>query len=423
MKTLKMALALLLTLCLFAGCGNNNGMTKDGKFLVRFMVGGSEGELAGYRAAVDAFNGQSPDTFVELVGLPNDGFNEKLMTQLSSKTAPDCFYSQEITFGELNNSGKLLDLGPYLDEGKYGLSRADIPQSLQEFATHNGMITGVPVDCNPMVVYYNVDMFSELGLKSPQAYVDEGNWNFAAMQEVSEQLRDAGKHGFIFERWWGPLYSFLLSSGDSVYNAEGTASNFDSPRMLEGLTYLDNNIKSGAFTYAGRLQGEESPDKMFMSSQAGLIYAGRWFVPTFKDIDINWDVVPFPGIEKSSDAISPMPSTPLVINKDAKHPDAVWQFMSFYCGKPGQEIRVKDGGNAVPTVPGLDSLVLSGVPEHGQYFLDAVQLSFAYPDVEAVHPRLTDAIMDEAEKMMVGEQSPAETAAAMKQVADSIINN
>ena len=66
-------------------------------------------------------------------------------------------------------------------------------------------------------------------------------------------------------------------------------------------------------------------------------------------------------------------------------------------------------GNAVPTIDGLEDIVLTGEPEHAQYFLDAVDISFTYPSAEATHPGLTDTLNEEVEKMLVGEQDVATT--------------
>lgn len=442
-KLLTMLLCVLLVAGLLAGCGGDTqtpaapstGDAGDAstaappadagdKVTVRFMVGGSAGELAEYEKAVAAFNEQSEGTFVEFVGLPGEGYNEKLIAELNSQNPPDCFYSEEASFGELNNSDALLDLAPYLAAAEYGLSLEDIPESIVDFFTMYGKTTGVPVDSNPMVLYYNVELFEELDIKSPQEYYDEGTWNFAAMQEVSEQFRDAGLIGFVYENWWGPLYSMMLSADTDIYAADGTTANFaSSPRMKEGLEYLSSNVASGAFkfTRASDQANTESPDKLFMAGQSGMIYAGRWFVPDFVDIGFTWDVVPFPYYQQPGDLIAPVPSTPMVINAASQNPDNTWEFISFYCGAAGQEIRMADSGNAVPTIPGLESIVLTGTPEHAQYFLDARDHSFAYPREEATHPGLSDSYSDEIEMMLAGEQDVDTTLANMQAAADKAL--
>lgn len=413
----KRILASLLTVSIISvlalsGCGGSGGSesseTKDGKTLVRFMVGGSAAELEQYQKAVDAFNEQSDNTQVKLIGVPGDNYNEKVLTQLKSKEAPDCFYSEEASYGELNNSDVLLDLTEYLEASDSLLKKSDVPENLLESYTFNDKITGVPVDCNPMVIYYNADLFKELNLKTPQEYYDEGKWNFEALQESAEKLRDAKKVGFVYENYWCPLYSMMFSSDEDIYSDDMKTSGFHSDRAKKGLEYLDNNIKSKAFTFAGSLTSGESADTLFVSGQAGMLYAGRWFVADFTDLSFTYDVVPFPYFDDPSQQMPAMPATPMVINKNTENPDAVWEFVSYYCGKDGQQIRMEGQGNAVPTVDGLSDIVLTGTPEHAQYFLDAVDTALVYPKAEATHPGLTDSITEEAEKMLVGEQDAAQ---------------
>lgn len=415
----------MISVLALSGCGGSGGSdsseTKDGKTLVRFMVGGSAAELEQYQKAVDAFNEQSDNTQVKLIGVPGDNYNEKVLTQLKSKEAPDCFYSEEASYGELNNSDVLLDLTEYLEDSNSSLQKSDVPENLLESYTFNDKITGVPVDCNPMVIYYNADLFKELNLKTPQEYYDEGKWNFEALQEASEKLRDVSKVGFVYENYWCPLYSMMFSSDEDIYSDDMKTSGFNSERAKKGLEYLDNNIKSKAFTFAGSLTSGESADTLFVSGQAGMLYAGRWFVADFTDLSFTYDVAPFPYYDDPSQQMPAMPATPMVINKNTKNPDAVWEFVSYYCGKDGQQIRMEGQGNAVPTVDGLSDIVLTGTPEHAQYFLDAVDAALVYPRAEATHPGLTDSITEEAEKMLVGEQDAAQALENINAVVDETL--
>lgn len=415
-KLIPVVLGFTIFTIMLAGCGNKDVKTADGKDIVRFVVGGSAEELGQYQKAVDAFNEQSEKTHVNFVGLPADNFGEKLITQLKSKNPPDCFYAEEHTFGQLNQSEVLLNLNDYLDQADSPLKRSDIPKNILAGYTFGDEVRGVPVDCNPMVIYYNADLIKELGIKSPQEYFDEGIWNFEALQTISEQLRDKEKIGFVYENWWGPLYTLLFDKDDPIYNEEMTKANFDTDRVKAGLEYLSKNIDSKAFTFAGKLTSGESPDTLFVSGQAGLLYAGRWYVPDFKELKFTYDVIPFPYYETASQQHSSMPATPLVINKKAANPDAVWEFVSFYCNGSGQRLRMEGAGNAVPTIAGLDDIVLSGKPEHAQYFLDAVPNAFLYPKIETLKPGLTEAVTDEVEKMLGKEQDVETTLANINKV-------
>lgn len=432
MKNFRRVIALLaaavMLLCALTACSKketNNDKTdtpsETGKVTVRFMVNGSAEELAIYEKAVNAFNAQSEKTEVKLIGVTGDDYTAQVMTQLSTKEAPDCFYAEEGSYGELNRSGNLADLSTYLNGADSVLKKSDIPENILEAYSFGDTITGVPVDCNPEVLYFNQTLLESLGIKSPLEYVAEGTWNYANFQKVCEELVAAGKIGFVWENWWGPVQTFLLSQGDSLYTDNGQA-NIDTDRVRAGMNYLNDNMTSGSFLYAGKLESGESADTLFKAGDTGFVYAGRWSVPGYEDVPFTYDVVQFPYYEEPSQAICAMPATPMVMNAATTNPDNVWEFISFYSGAEGQRLRMDGQGNAVPTVPGLEDIVLTGNPANSQAFLDAVDIAFLYPQQETLHPGLTDALTGEVEKMLVGDQDADTTVANMQAAAQEMLS-
>lgn len=432
MKNFRRVIALLaaavMLLCALTACSKketNNDKTdtpsETGKVTIRFMVNGSAEELAIYEKAVNAFNAQSEKTEVKLIGVTGDDYTAQVMTQLSTKEAPDCFYAEEGSYGELNKSGNLADLSAYLNGADSVLKKSDIPENILEAYSFGDTVTGVPVDCNPEVLYFNQTLLESLGVKSPLEYVAEGTWNYANFQKVCEELVAAGKIGFVWENWWGPVQTFLLSQGDSLYTADGQA-NIDTDRVRAGMNYLNDNMTAGNFLYAGKLESGESADTLFKAGDTGFVYAGRWSVPGFEDVSFTYDVVQFPYYEEPSQAICSMPATPMVMNAATANPDNVWEFISFYCGAEGQRLRMDGQGNAVPTVSGLEDIVLTGKPANSQAFLDAVDIAFLYPQQETLHPGLTDALTGEVEKMLVGDQDADTTVANMQAAAQEMLS-
>ena len=422
-KILTVLLSLLMVLCL-AACGSNTPATEDepaedGKVTVRFMVNGSAAELALYQKAVDAFNAQSETTVVEMIGDSGDDFAALLMTQLSTNEAPDVFYSDEGSFGELCKSDVLLDITDYLANSSANLTKADVPANAIDSFTYDGGLRGVPVDANPEVIYFNKTLFTDLGLKLPTEYVAEGTWTLETFQEVMTQLHDAGKYPFVWENWWGPIYSFLINKGDKLFN--DTTAQVDTPRVQYGMSFIENNIKNGNIVWAGTLESGESADSLFIAGDTGMVYAGRWCLPDYVDAGVDFDTVIFPYYETADQATNTVCSTPMVINSATANPDNCWEFVSFYCGPEGQRIRMDGQGNAVPTVPGLEDIVLTGTPENAQAYLDALNNGFYYSKEEMLHPGLSDAMNAEIEKMLVGDQDAAATVAAMQAVATELL--
>ena len=420
-KLLTVLLSCLLVFSL-VGCSEKPADTASdasGKVHIRFMVNGSAAELALYQKAVDAFNAQSETTEVEMIGDSGDDFAAVLITQLSTNEAPDVFYSDDSSFGEMNKSGVLLDITNYLNDSSSRLTADQVPDSAKYAFEYDGGIRGVPVDANPEVIYFNRGLFEELGIKTPTEYDAEGQWTLENFEKVMTELNKAGKYPFVWENWWGPIYSFLINKGDKLF--DGTKANFDNDRVNYGMNFIEKNFKSGNIIWAGTLESGESADSLFMAGDTGMVYSGRWSLPDYSETSINFDTVIFPYYEKRENATNTICSTAMVINKACANPDNAWEFVSFYCGAEGQRVRMEGQGNAVPTVPGLEDIYVTGVPANSTAYKDAMANGFYYSREEFLHPGLSDAINGEIEKLLVGDQDAAATVTAMQSVAEELL--
>ena len=68
----------------------------------------------------------------------------------------------------------------------------------------------------------------------------------------------------------------------------------------------------------------------------------------------------------------------------AKDKEASLQFMSRFVNADGQTARLSGGGNAVPSMAGLDDIVLEGgLPANGKIFTEVAAKGYAIPEVIA----------------------------------------
>jgi ABC-type glycerol-3-phosphate transport system substrate-binding protein len=149
----------------------------------------------------------------------------------------------------------LCDIRDYvdIDDGFWypGVSRA---------FTADDVVYGAGVVLNPLLVYYNADLFDaynaaaaeEDKIKTPKEYYDDGAWTWDNFRAVAEALSGRGKKGFGWtDRDW---VAFMAMNGVSalafadVHNPEGTyrvANNFLSDEALHALTFAADFHKSG----------------------------------------------------------------------------------------------------------------------------------------------------------------------------------
>jgi ABC-type glycerol-3-phosphate transport system substrate-binding protein len=60
---------------------------------IKWSTWGNPGEIERFKQFTDDFNKRTPSIKAELIPIPNDGYEAKMLTQLSGGTAPDVFYA------------------------------------------------------------------------------------------------------------------------------------------------------------------------------------------------------------------------------------------------------------------------------------------------------------------------------------------
>jgi multiple sugar transport system substrate-binding protein len=439
-KLLACMVILTILIASFAGCGSapasSGGTTaevqkgdepkkdeptqvkKDEIVTIKWSTWGNPGELSRFKEFTEDFNQKNSNIKAELVPIPNDGYEQKVLTSLAAGTAPDIFYSGDGSIQKFVRDNRLLELTNMMVESST-MKPDSIYENLYGAAKQGDKIYGVTVDCNPMVIYYNINMLKDLGIKNPQEYYDEGKWNWDAFTEIARKSRGAGKHGFILNNWWGPVSLFSNSDIIGYFGEDGKTITIDSPEKVEGIRFMSSLIKEKAVTYQGALPKGQGDDAMFMSGQVAMATAGRWWVPMFKKITaFQWDIISYPSNLDGKEPVVGIPTAYLVINKDTKNAQAAFTFLEQFCNKDGQIFRLKDGGNAVPSYkdPESDKVVEEGnVPPHAKFLLDARASGRVVSLGAQMYPEADKAINDTLDLVWLGK---LDVEAAVKQAKE-----
>lgn len=416
-KMPRAALAAIMLVPALAACsseGSQGGAEpKSGeKIKLTWSTWGNPGELGRFQEFTKEYNAKHPNVEVELIPVPSD-YEQKILTQLSGGTAPDIFYSGDSTIAKLIENGTITELTPLMKAPDSKIKEADFFQGLWGAAkTEDGKVYGVPVDCNPLILWYNKKLLQEAGVSEmPADLFEKGQWTWDAFKGMLEKLRAGGKHGFVLDNDWNRYYSFVTSNGGKIYNDQGEFIADKDPKTVEAYKFLYDNMKNKNITFAGTLPKGQGGDAMFMSNQVGFVSAGRWYLPIFKqNKDLEFDIVPYPTNTGNKIEPAGVATAYMVMNKSTKHPEEAYRFLSEFVSKEGQIFRLQGGGNAVPSVEGADEVVLEGnLPEHASYFLDARNIGYALTPFQAGVPGLSKVITDEMEALWLKDGNLEET--------------
>lgn len=405
MLVLALLFSTILQACSGAGSEGSDGESGE-KVKIKWASWGNPGELSRYQELTKEFNSTHADIEAEFIPIPGE-YDQKILTQLTGGTAPDIFYAGDGLIVKLIENNSIENLTPLMEAEGSLIKEEDYFPGLWGAAQRDGQTYGVPVDCNPMVLWYNKKVLEEAGITElPAELQGRGEWTWDKFEEMTTKIRESNKYGYVLDNSWNTYHSWVTSNGGQIYDGNGQFIGATDERSKEAFQFLYDNVRVKNITFSGTLPKGQGGDAMFMSNQVGFVGAGRWYLPLFKkNASLEYDVVTWPTNTGNKIEPAGIATAYLVLNKASKNKEAAFQFFSEYLNSDGQKFRLQGGSNAVPSVGGVDEVVLEGnLPEHAQLFLDAREVGYALTPAEAGIPGLTQDIASKFEALWLKDQ-------------------
>ncbi|MEY8749441.1 ABC transporter substrate-binding protein [Alkalicoccobacillus gibsonii] len=396
-------LAIVLAGGIIAGCSETTSPSDGDVVTLDFLTFADPAQLKVYQRAVDAFHELHGDEIqVKLTGLSTDNYTQTLTTRLQGSEGPDIFYVQDFSMSTFVQGGAALPLDEFLEGPDSYVGKKDFPDDIWGPTQKDGVTYALVPDANPFVMYYNIDVFEEVGVKSPQEYYDEGDWTWDTLTDITTTFKEAGKEGYVQDGGPFGINTWIYNNGGSV-EKDGEVVIDRDPKTIEAIEYVNEMVQDGNFVFSGSLPQGQGRDAMFMSNQVAMVGAGRWLTPLFLESNKNFDYIPWPTNTGEQMEPTLVTSAYLAVNSDTDYPEEAMKFISYYVSREGQEIRLEDNGNSVPSIEGLEHVITDQPePEHAQYLLDAIEIG--QPIVfEFETPGLSNELEDIYELMFIGD--------------------
>ena len=355
------------------GCGRGGGSSTG---QVDWASWANSGEAERFREYTDHFMEEYPNIQVTYTPTPNyDDYHPKILTQLNGGTAPDAFYADATWIAQFIKNGTIDKLNSLMtgpnSEAKPDAFAAGLWGPAR---TSEGEIYGISVDCNPTLIWYNKGVLQDANISDdPIDLYQNGEWKWDVFQQMNEQVASkGGTNGFMFENGNNWFYSWCRQNGGTPYEGDLCIVNEDA-KSVEAFQWMYDNIRSGAFTYAGNLPTGQTSDAQFNSSRTAFMEAGRWVLPVYKqNSSLKYDVVPFPTNTDAKMEPGWVAAAYMVMNKKTASVKDTFTFITNFTSPAGQRFRLEEAGNAVPSVlEGADGVVTKDTTLQGaEYFLD-----------------------------------------------------
>ena len=312
-KKLTLLAALVLSLGVFSACGNNAGNeeapkeetkveekaeegkedaekaeeteeekeaepAKEGQTEVIFWhaMGGGQGEAL--EGLVADFEAENPDVKITLQHQGGYGdLNQILVaTMQSPKDLPTITQAYPDWMLQFSEAGMVADLTDRVN-GEDGITDyEDILEGVRDEIEQDDKIIGIPFNKSTEVLWYNQDLFDELGLENPA--------NFEELKEVAKKIKEEkGIPAF----GWDSLSNFYVTYLKNKGIEFGPDLDVTSPESIEAINYYLDGIKEGYFRIAGTdqyLSGPFANEQLagYIGSNAGEVYVKEGVEDKFK---------------------------------------------------------------------------------------------------------------------------------------------
>jgi raffinose/stachyose/melibiose transport system substrate-binding protein len=364
----------------------------------------------GMDALIAAFEEANPDIDVQRDVQSVDDMRPTIQTALNSGTGPDVFYYDTGPgfAGVLAEGGLLRPLDDLYASGALD----HVYPWTRERSTFGGQTYGVGNAVEFLSVYYNADLFAELGLSEPTTYEE-----FLAL---CEPLTNAGVIPVAFGNaaGWPAFHVFSLYANNMVPQDRlqamiaGTES-WDSPEVVAAIqaAFIDMQ-EAGCFNPSVNASSYDDANALFTSGLAAMTMTGSWIIPVFQEATFNVDFFFLPAPEGGTTMPPAGLGSGYFVSAATENPEAADRFLTFLFDPVNASYWVEQMSIIPPYPMEAGSLDASPLMTETMQSLnpDAMGLNIDVLTPEAFNTTMLDGF----QAVLAGDRTAEEQAAALQ---------
>jgi multiple sugar transport system substrate-binding protein len=283
--------AIALTAC--SGGGGGGSTSVEGTGPITIWYSNNEQEVAWGKQMVEAWNAENPDQEITGQEIPAGKSSEEVIgAAITAGNAPCLIYNTAPSaVGQFEKQGGLVDLSEYSDGVSYIEERSG--DVAAQYQNTDGDYFQMPWKSNPVVIFYNKDVFEKAGL-------DPENPELSTYDEflaTSKTLVDSGEVTNAI--WPAPTSEFFQTQFDfyPLYAAQSGGKQIVEDNAATFADQAGYDVADfWAQLYTDKLAGQEQyQGDAFADGKAAMAIVGPWAVSVYEDV--NWGSVPVPTKE------------------------------------------------------------------------------------------------------------------------------
>ena len=260
---------------------------------------------------------------VKIVNVPQHEYITKLTGLIASGNSPDVIndnsefprtigITQPITVSGINPNDSIWN--PIITEMSTINGKTYLVSSKQASFQTSGLL------------YFNKTLFANNGIKSPEQYVKENNWNWNTFNKAASDIKNAAgiKLGCVFDTG---VFTSSYGAGFVKYKKGKFYNGIDESILTDTWRFLQEGVKSGIYNLGAKSQFVEGQAGMCVTDTYGLKKAG--YFSAMKNSDLGVTYLPK---KNATDKNYPRGGfiTAYGIAKGAQNAAGAGEFLKFY---------------------------------------------------------------------------------------------
>ncbi|MCD7032964.1 extracellular solute-binding protein [Metabacillus sp. GX 13764] len=301
-------------------------------------------ELESVRKILKAFHKEHPYIRVTFDVLPEAEYVSQISHNIKQNSGPDLFMVSDSQFREMKEDGSLEHLEAYQSAN---LTEENSYRKVFELFSHQGAAYAVPFIFSPVVICYNKRILRQAGI---QELSELKNWEellFAAkkMTKVSED-GTVEHYGFCFSSSYHRWPVFVLQNNGKLMASNRSRSAVADPEARAALEFCTDLMYKHRVSPIFAHGSDHLAEDIFKKGKAGMILTTYYYLNEFRDMDLEWDIMPAPAEERKAALLI---GGGLAINKNTPHRGAVQSLVDYMVSEKAQSI-VKQNGCTIPVL-------------------------------------------------------------------------
>lgn len=308
------------------GGGGSAASATTAKGPIKIWYSNNEFEVKWGKAMVDSWNTAHPDQKIDAQEIPAGKSSEEVIgAAITAGNAPCLvFNTAPVAVPQFQKQGGLVALDSFPDGLQYIKDRTG--DLADQYKSSDGKMYQLPWKSNPVVLFYNKDLFAKAGL-------DPANPKLGTQAELLDTARTIVKTGAApnalwpspasdFFQAWFDFYSFYAANTDGTPLVKDGKATFDSDQGKQVATMFQTLYKENLASKEV-YQGDS-----FLEGKAAMALAGPWAIAAYKG-KVNWGAVPVPAATAKSTTSTFSDAKNVAMYSACQNQGTAWDVMKF----------------------------------------------------------------------------------------------